>query len=79
VPPNRRLDLIAEPPTKRVWLADLGLAAKTLPLVIVSRQDLEAPRALVLYVQLTTQYRRSSYEVQGSPRRGDCLQYTARG
>jgi mRNA interferase MazF len=47
-----------------VWLADLGLAAKTRPVVIVSRQDPNPPRALVLYVPLTTQPRFSSYEVQ---------------
>ena len=36
-----------------VWLADLGLAAKTRPVVIVSRPDPDPPRALVLYVPLT--------------------------
>src|ERR1700689_1701760 len=46
-----------------VWLADLGLAAKTLPVVIVSRQDPNPPRALVLYVPLTTQPRGSPHEV----------------
>ncbi|QOY87465.1 type II toxin-antitoxin system PemK/MazF family toxin [Paludibaculum fermentans] len=46
-----------------IWLADLGLAAKTRPVVIVSRYDPDAPRALVLYVPLTTQQRPSSYEV----------------
>jgi mRNA interferase MazF len=46
-----------------VWLADLGLAAKTRPVVIVSRHDPNAPRALVLYVPLTSQNRLSSYEV----------------
>lgn len=46
-----------------VWLADLGLAAKTRPVVIVSRQDPNPPRALVLYVPLSTQNRLSSYEV----------------
>jgi mRNA interferase MazF len=46
-----------------VWLADLGLAAKTRPVVIVSRHDPSPPRALVLYVPLTTQNRLSSYEV----------------
>jgi mRNA interferase MazF len=44
-------------------LADLGLAAKTRPVVIVSRPDPNPPRALVLYVPLTTQNRLSSYEV----------------
>ena len=46
-----------------VWLADLGMAAKTRPVVVVSRHDEDAPRALVIYVPLTTQYRRSRYEV----------------
>ena len=46
-----------------VWLADLGLAAKTRPVVIVSRHDANPPRALVLYVPLTTQNRLSPYEV----------------
>lgn len=46
-----------------VWLADLGLAAKTRPVVVVSRSDRDAPRALVLYVPLTTQNRLSRYEV----------------
>lgn len=46
-----------------VWLADLGLAAKTRPVVVVSRHDPDAPRALVIYVPLTTQDRQSRYEV----------------
>jgi mRNA interferase MazF len=46
-----------------VWLADLGLAAKTRPVVVVSRDDPDPPRALVLYIPLTTQYRQSPYEV----------------
>jgi mRNA interferase MazF len=46
-----------------VWLADLGLAAKTRPVVVVSRYDPDPPRALVLFVPLTTQNRHSSYEV----------------
>ena len=46
-----------------VWLADLGLAAKTRPVIVVSRRDPDAPRALVLYVPLTTQGRSSRYEV----------------
>ncbi len=51
------------PKPGEVWLADLGLAAKTRPVVIVSRFDPESPRALVLYVPLTTQNRNSPYEV----------------
>jgi mRNA interferase MazF len=46
-----------------LWLADLGLAAKTRPIVIVSRRDPDLPRVLVVYVPLTTQYRGSRYEV----------------
>ena len=46
-----------------VWLADLGIAAKTRPVVIVSRYDANPPRVLVIYVPLTTQYRNSEYEV----------------
>ncbi|MGH7797336.1 MAG: type II toxin-antitoxin system PemK/MazF family toxin [Candidatus Binatia bacterium] len=46
-----------------VWLADLGLAAKTRPVIILSRDDPDAPRALVTYVPLTTQNRSSRYEI----------------
>ena len=46
-----------------VWLADLGLAAKTRPVVIVSRSDPDPPRNLIIYVPLTTQNRNSAYEV----------------
>ena len=47
-----------------VWLADLGLAAKTRPVVILSRDDPQAPRALVVYIPLTTQNRGSRYEIE---------------
>ncbi len=46
-----------------VWLADLGLAAKTRPVVVVSRYDEDPPRALVVCVPLTSQNRGSRYEV----------------
>lgn len=46
-----------------VWLADLGMVAKTRPVVIVSRHDEDAPRALAIFVPLTTQHRGSRYEV----------------
>lgn len=46
-----------------IWLADLGLAAKTRPILIVSRFDPDAPRALLTYVPLTTQHRGSRYEI----------------
>jgi mRNA interferase MazF len=51
------------PQPGEIWLADLGLAAKTRPVVIVSRHDPNPPRSLVLYVPLTTQRRDSPYEV----------------
>ena len=51
------------PQPGEIWLADLGLAAKTRPVIIVSRQDPDPARALVLYVPLTTQRRNSPYEV----------------
>jgi mRNA interferase MazF len=52
------------PQPGEVWLADLGLAAKMRPVVIVSRADPDPPRALVIYVPLTTQDRQSQYEVR---------------
>ena len=48
----------------KVWLADLGLAAETRPVVIVSRYDADPPRTLVIYVPLTTENRGSKYEVE---------------
>ncbi len=51
------------PQPGEIWLADLGLAAKTRPVVVVSRYDSDPPRALITYVPLTTQYRHSRYEV----------------
>jgi mRNA interferase MazF len=46
-----------------VWLADLGLAAKTRPVLIVSREDNDPPRSLIIYVPITTKSRGSAYEV----------------
>ena len=53
-----------KPESGEVWLADLGLAAKTRPVVIVSRYDPDPPRSLVIYVPLTSQNRNSQYEVE---------------
>ncbi|MBC6419959.1 MAG: type II toxin-antitoxin system PemK/MazF family toxin [Prochloron sp. SP5CPC1] len=52
------------PKPGEVWLADLGLAAKTRPVVVVSRYDPNPPRALIIYVPLTSQNRKSRYEVE---------------
>lgn len=49
------------PQPAEVWLADLGLAAKTRPVVIVSHDDPDPPRALIIYVPLTTENRQSAY------------------
>ena len=56
------MDLLDEAQPCEVWLADLGLAAKSRPVLIVSRPDPDPPRALVIYVPLTTQNRESKYE-----------------
>lgn len=46
-----------------IWLADLGLVAKARPVLVISRYDPDPPRALIIYIPLTTRYRESSYEV----------------
>lgn len=46
-----------------IWLADLGMAAKVRPVVIVSRNDDNPPRQLFVYVPCTSQNRGSAYEV----------------
>ena len=46
-----------------VYLVDMGYEGKTRPVVIVSRRDDNAPRALSIVVPLTTQNRGSRYEV----------------
>lgn len=51
------------PQRGEVWLADLGWEGKVRPVVIVSRDDPDPPRSLVIYVPLTTQHRGSDYEV----------------
>jgi len=46
-----------------VYRADLGAVGKVRPVLIVSREDPNRPRDLVLAVPLTTQNRGSQYEV----------------
>jgi mRNA interferase MazF len=46
-----------------VYLVDLGYEGKVRPVVVVSRADPDAPRALCVVVPLTTQNRGSRYEV----------------
>ncbi len=45
-------------------MLDLGYEGKVRPVVIVSREDDSAPRALAVFVPLTTEFRSSRYEVK---------------
>ncbi len=47
-----------------VYRVDLGLGGKVRLMVVVSREDRDAPRALSLCVPITTVSRQSRYEVQ---------------
>jgi len=46
-----------------VFMLDLGFQGKTRPVVIVSREDPSAPRALSVFVPLTKEGRGGKYEV----------------
>ena len=46
-----------------VFMLDLGFQGKTRPVVIVSREDANAPRALSVFVPLTKESRGGNYEV----------------
>ena len=46
-----------------VWLADLGIAGKVRPVLIVSREDPDPPRVLTTFIPFTTKSRGSDYEV----------------
>jgi mRNA interferase MazF len=51
------------PKPGEVYWVDLGMAAKERPLLVVSREDPNAERALAVCVPLTTQVRGGMYEV----------------
>lgn len=51
------------PKVGEVYLVDLGYEGKVRPVVVLSREDSEAPRALALCVPLTTENRGSRYKV----------------
>ena len=51
------------PKVGEVYMVDLGYAGKVRPVVVMSREDSNAPRALALCVPLTTENRGSRYEV----------------
>lgn len=50
------------PAPGEVYLVNLGISGKVRPVLVVSRADPDAARALVLCVPLTTQNRGSAYE-----------------
>ena len=51
------------PKVGEVYMLDLGYEGKFRPIVIMSREDAQAPRALSLFVPLTKESRGSRYEV----------------
>jgi mRNA interferase MazF len=51
------------PKVGEVYFPDLGYEGKVRPIVIMSREDPDAPRALSLFVPLIKQSRGSKYEV----------------
>jgi mRNA interferase MazF len=52
------------PKAGEVYIVDLGFEGKVRPVVVVSREDTNSPRALSVVVPLTSQYRGSRYEVR---------------
>jgi mRNA interferase MazF len=46
-----------------VWLADLGIAGKSRPVIVISRNDADAPRTLIVFVPVTSVVGSSRYEV----------------
>ena len=54
---------MANPKPGEVYWVDLGIAAKYRPLMVVSREDAQADRALAVCVPLTTEIRGGNYEV----------------
>jgi len=55
---------MTNPKPGEVYGVDLGLKGKLRPLLVISREDPEAERALCVCVPLTTQIRGGDYEVQ---------------
>lgn len=55
--------MVMQPRHGEVWLADLGLAAKTRPVVVLLADDLDAPRTLIIHIPITRQSRGGSLEV----------------
>jgi mRNA interferase MazF len=51
-----------------VYRVDLGMGGKVRLMLVVSREDADAPRALSICAPITTAYRGSAYEVELPPR-----------
>ena len=51
------------PKVGEVYMLDLGYEGKVRPVVVMSREDANAPRALALFVPLTKESRGGRYEV----------------
>jgi len=51
-----------------VYLVDLGIAGKVRPMIVLSREDSDPPRALAICAPITTSSRGSKYETAiGNP------------
>ncbi len=58
-----------EPKPDEVWLADLGMTAKSRPVLVLTYPTMEDARALVIVAPLTSQIRGMRGEVEiGKPR-----------
>ena len=51
-----------------VYRVDLGMGGKVRLMLVVSREDKDAPRSLAICAPITTAYRGSAYEVELPPR-----------
>ena len=56
-----------QPTRGEVWLFDLGMAAKTRPVLVVNVAYGDLDRALVTVVPHTTQLRGTPFEISGGP------------
>jgi mRNA interferase MazF len=57
------------PASGEVCLIDLGMVGKVRPAIAVSREDPDSPRAICIFVPITSECRGSRYEVSiGKPK-----------
>ena len=62
-----------------IWLVDLGMVAKTRPVLILSVAPLDQERSLVTFVPRTTQVRGTRFEVAHTARGFDAGAFDAQG